>query len=313
VSDETEETEEQQTPSEENGEATEITPFDFKRSNRIPKEQHRTITLIHESYAQTIALSLAAFLRSEVTVSLKEVEQVPFHEYILSLTNPTCVCTFDMQPLSGTGVMEVNSILIYTIIDKMLGGDGTPPSVARAFTDIELAITRKLLNLLLTGLSDSWGHILRISFGLQDIQTNPAFIREIPSRETCVTILFKVTIGESTGMMTLCVPYVTLEPIAGKLRNEQFNRFGSKQTDDVKTAHQRNFMEMDLDVSATLGCANLTMAELLLLQPGDIVATDQKARNPIQISVAGTPKFTATPGLIGRHRGVGIQNEINKD
>ena len=291
----------------------EVREYDFSRSSPIPKEQRRTISLIHESYGQTLGLSLAAFLRSEVSVSLKDVEQMSFQAYSMSLNDPTCIATYDMQPLSGIGVIEVNSVLVYTIIDRMLGGEGSPPEIARAFTDIELAITRKLLNLLLSNLSEAWNHILTISFGLKDIQTNPAFIRIIPSREACITVTFNVSIGETNGLITLCFPYVALEPIAGKLRNDHINRFRMRQSEDIQQAHMRNFHRLNLDVTPVLGTLQLTMTDLLLLQPGDIVKTHQKARNPIEVRVAGQPKFTAKPGLIGKFKGVSIQSEITKE
>lgn len=290
-----------------------VVPFDFKHPNRLPKEQRKTITIIHETYAQTVAVALSAFLRSEVSISLTEVEQCTFHEYVMSLSNPTCVATYDMQPLSGYGVVEMNSVLVYGIIDKMLGGDGNPPPVARSFTDIERTITRKLLNILLNELSESWSHILTISFRFRDIHTNPAFIRVIPQRETCVVVNLKAQIGETSGMMTLCMPYMSLEPIAGKLRNDQYNRFQTKQSDALQAAHKRNFYRVPLDVEAVLGTAELSMAELLLLQAGDVLDLKKRTSEPIEIRIAGEPMFRANPGLIGRHKGVSIHSELTKE
>ncbi len=287
--------------------------YDFKRPNRIPKEQEETLTLIHESYAQAITINLSAFLRSEAIVNLQAVEQLSFQEYLKSLSTPTCIATFDMQPLSGFGVIEVNAALVFAIIDKMLGGDGSPQETARSFTDIELSIARKLLNLLLSNLSDSWSHILNIHFGLKEVQTNPAFIRVIGPREPCVTASIKVTVGEVAGMMTLCLPYATLEPISGKLRNDQGGRFQAKQSDEVQNAHRTNFGAMEVDITTLLGKMEISMTDLLRLQEGDILDTGQKAKNPLEVRVAGKPKFLASPGLVGRHRGFVVQNEIGKE
>ncbi len=292
-----------------------VEAYDFKSPNRVPKEQQENLSLIFESYAHAITINLSAFLRSEAHAHLAEVEQVSFQEYLMSLSNPTCVATFDMQPLSGHGVIEVNAALVFTVIDKMLGGEGAPPTnqETRNFTDIEVSVARKLLNMLLTHLSQSWTHILTIAFGLKDTQTNPAFIRAISPREPCVTASIKMTVGETSGLMTICIPYATLEPIAGKLRNDQVNKFKSKQPEDVMTAHRRNFNQMPFEVTALLGSLDISMEELLRLQEGDILDTGHRAKEPIEIRVAGQAKFLASPGLVGRHRGVTIQNEIGKE
>jgi flagellar motor switch protein FliM len=290
-----------------------IEAYDFNKQNRIPKEQHSTISVIYESYCETAALNLSAFLRSEVVIQLESVEQISFQEYLSSINNPTCIATFDMQPLSGFGVIEVNAALVFNVIDKMLGGDGSHQDIVRNFTDIELSIARKLLNLLLTNLSDSWNHILTIAFGLQDVQTNPAFIRVIPAREACITACMKVSLGDISEMITICLPYATLEPIAGKLRNDQHNRFQSKPSDDVQSAHKRNFSSLSVKSDAILGSMDISMEDLLRLQVGDILDTGHRAKEPIDLHVSGQPKFKVNPGLVGRHRGIIIANEITKE
>jgi flagellar motor switch protein FliM len=162
-------------------------------------------------------------------------------------------------------------------------------------------------------MSESWNHILTIAFGIKEVQTKPAFIRVIPSREACITARIKIMVGETSGMMTICLPIVTLEPIAGKLRNDQHNRFQSKQSDGIAQAHRRNFNSLTVDVAALLGSMEVSMEDLLRLQVGDILDIGCRAKEPIEVRVAGEPKFLASPGLVGRHRGISIQSEIKKE
>lgn len=291
-----------------------VQDYDFKKPNRIPKEHKRTICMVHETFAQTVSMTLSAFLRTEVTVSLQEVEQTTFQEYTMSLTPPTCAATVDMQPLNGCGVVELNAALVYTMIDRMLGGSGSIPAQIKSFTDIELSIARKLLNTILKDLGDSWQQLLRINFGLKEMHSNPAFIRSIPSREVCLAAYIKVDVGDVNGLFTLCIPYVNLEPIAGKLKNEQFNsRYSPKQNDDVKEAHERNFSQITLEIKPILGSFDLSMRELLFLQPGDIIDIKQGVSDPIRVCIGGQEKFLATPGLRGKSKAIAIQGDIAKE
>lgn len=292
----------------------EAVPYDFKSPSRVPKEQTNTIELIHQKFAQMGATGLGTYLNSEVDMFLESLEQINFQEYILSLSTPTCVATFDMQPLNGYGVIEVNAPLIYATIDRILGGDGEVPAIARSFTELEMAIVRKIIQLLLKEFGQAWAHLLDLRFSMKDIQTHPSFIRVISQREACLVATIKARIASTSGLITVCIPYVNLEPVSSKLGTEQWtNRYGSTQAEEISCAHQRNFQRMDFDLTALLGTFELSSSELLSLQPGDILDLGAKTTQPIEVRVAGEPKFLANPGLIGRYRGVMIQSEIVKE
>lgn len=290
-----------------------VEPYDFYHPNRIPKDHIETLNRIHERYADLLTGSLSTFLRTNVEVKLDNVVQLSFQDYVKSLMNPTCIASFDMQPLNGYCAMEINAILIFSMIDRMLGGDGKVLDASRAFTDIETAICSKILRIFLDGLSESWKQMLTLNFHLKEIQTNPAFTRTIPMREICLVATMKMTIGENSGVVTVCFPYVNLEPIASKLKKEEWNSsIGNRQSQEVQEAHQKNFMNIDLEVCAHLGKTELSMSELLMLQPGDILNLGAKARTPISVKVGGIEKFKGVPGLSGRHKAVGIHTIVKE-
>lgn len=289
----------------------EVVEYNFIRSGRIPEEQRNTVSLIHSSYAQGVSLSLSSFLRASINVSLIKVEQQTFSEYINSLNNPTCICTFDMYPLSGIGLIETNSSITFPVIDRLLGGEGAAKEEVKNFTDIETSIAKKFIEHLLTTLGDCWKYILNIKFSAQEVQTNPAFIRSIPQQEVCLTITLNMTMNEdATGIITICIPYVNLDPIASKLDTQQWGQYSIKQTEKIQKAHEYNFSKIELKMSAVLGATELSFLEVLALQPGDIIALNQKARLPIAVKVGNCKKFKATPGIWGKFKGVAITSEI---
>jgi flagellar motor switch protein FliM len=288
--------------------------YDFSHPNVIPEDQLNTLSLIHQTYVDNVSLTLSSMLSSDISLEVDAVEQMTFSEYTLSILNPTCLASFDMPPLNGFGLIEVNAPIVYTVIDRMLGGSGEIPPIARSFTELEMAITQKLMKTLLSELTKAWDPILHMSFGMREMFTNPALIRAIPLREICISIRLKIKINEQAGLITLCIPYVNLEPIATKLRNEQWNNlYSTRQPLDIQQAHIQNFNAVKVPVDAVLGKLKLSLADLLILQVGDILSLDQKVRDPIQVLVSGTHKFNAVPGLSGQYNGVSIQQEINKE
>lgn len=291
-----------------------VVHFDFMRPNRFPKEQKKTLRLIHETFAHSLGLSLSASLNLEVSIEFESVEQLSFQEYTNTLITPTCIFVYDIHPLGGVGILEINATFAYAIIDKMLGGEGVVPPIGRAFTDLERAIMQKLSLTVLRELESSWSHIINLKFHLTEIQTNPSFIRCFPLREVCIVITLRAKLGDTTSLITLCVPYASLEPISSKLGNDQWHsRYSSRKSEEVQKAHKRNFSKIELALQAILGEIDIPMLDLLLLKRGDILNLEHKTTKPLSIRVGGIEKFKASPGLVGKHKGVAITKEIVKE
>lgn len=290
-----------------------IKDYDFRKPSPIPEEQKKTIALLHENYAQKLKVDLSALLRSEVEATLENVEQVTFAEYIASLNTPTCITSFDMHPLSGIGLIETNAVIAYAIINRMLGGNGAVPGAVRPFTDVEVAIVRKLVDTLLLDLEEAWKPIVNVSFTPKEIETNPAMVRIIPMKEVSLIITLNVKIADASGLLTVCIPYANLEPIAFKLGSPQWNKITGKQSEDVVSALEDSFKNMKVEARAILGTIEFGMSEVLALEVGDIIDLDQRTRDPIVLQIAGEDKFTVNPGLVGKHKAVSIHNEIKKE
>lgn len=302
-----------QRPEKEKKAKQKVKNYNFKKPCPIPEEQKKTIALLHEQYAQKLKINLSAFLRTETETSLEGVEQVTFAEYISSLNSPTTITSFDMHPLSGFGLIEVNAVIAYSIIDRMLGGKGSVPSQVRPFTDVEIAIIRKFVDTLLENLQEAWKPIIKMTFSPKTIQTNPSMIRIIPMREITLIVTLNVKIANTNGLITICIPYSNLEPIAFKLGNQQWNKYTGKKSESIQAAQRKNFYRINLELSAILGTIDLNIEDVLSLQVGDIIDLGKKTKSPIKIQVAKKEKFEASPGLLGKYKAISIQNDIKKE
>lgn len=285
--------------------------YDFKNPIRFLREQTNTLHLIHDTFTQMATLGLTAYLSSDIDIKLDRVEQRSFYDYITTLPVPTCIVTFDMLPLNGYALIQVNSGVLYPVIDKMLGGDGEQSIPERAFTDLEISIVRKLFDLMLKELKGSWAYVMDLNMSIKDVQTNPSFVRVVSMRELCIIVTMHIRVEEAKGQMTICIPYVNLEPVASKLGNEQMaSRHSAKQSKELEEMLKASFNEVSLDVSGVLGTMELSMVELLGLQKGDILDIGKRTREPVDVLVAGTRKFQGSSGLVGKYKGILIQNKV---
>lgn len=292
--------------------AAEVKIYDFRKPSPIPEEQKKTFALLHEQYAQRLKVNLSAFLRTEVEVSLENVEQMTFSQYVSSLNTPTCLATFEMPPLNGFGLIEANAIIAYSVIDRMLGGSGLRPEQVRPFTDVEMAIVKRFMESLLYDLQETWKSLIAIRFNVHETKTNPALVRIIPMKEITLVITLNIKVVNASGLITICIPYSNLEPLAFKLGSQQWNEY-TKQSEEVLQTQKENFCKIPMELSAVLSKIDLSMEEVLALQVGDIVDLGHKTSCPISVKVGASEKFEANVGLVGKHKAFVIQNEIQKD
>ena len=107
-------------------EQRQVTIYDFKRPNRVSKEQLRSIRAIHDKMARSLASQISAIMRSIVEIQLTSVDQMTYGEFLMSLPNPTSFNVFSMKPLEGSGILEINPSIAFPMLDRLLGGKGEP-------------------------------------------------------------------------------------------------------------------------------------------------------------------------------------------
>ena len=183
--------------------------YDWKRPERVSKDQMRSLENLHEVFARNMGASLSAYLRTIVDVKLASVEQLTYSEFIMSLPNPTCFNLLSAKPLEGEVILEINPSIIFPIIDRLLGGGkdvSAPPD--RPLTEIELGIVRRIITKALEQLRVVWARIKQIQFALVETESNPQLRQIVPPNEVVVLISFEITLGESSGSMNLCIPFM---------------------------------------------------------------------------------------------------------
>src|SRR5687768_14119303 len=155
-----------------------VSAYDFKRPERVGKEQMRALQTLHEGFGRNFAVALSALLRCMVEVKLTGADQLTYSEFIFSLENPTCFNVLAASPLEGNLILDINPAILYPIIDRLLGGGReTGPLARRPLTEIELRLVGRITDLFLAELRHAWENVLEINFEVVRVESNPQLVQ----------------------------------------------------------------------------------------------------------------------------------------
>lgn len=292
-------------------ESKKVKVYDFKRALRFSKDQIRSLTRIHENFARLLTTFFSAQLRTYVQITVASVDQIPFEEFIRSIPNMTLINVFEVPPLDGNILMEINPNIAYSMLDRLMGGTGASHSNVDNLTEIETKIMTNLFERSFDNLREAWANIADIDPILTELEVNPQFLQMISPNETVVVISFNSIIGETSGMINICIPHVVLEPIVPNLSVRYWMQSNKKEVSPEQTAIiERRVKQSDLEVVAELGNTEISIEDFLLMQIGDVVQLNQKISNPLTLNVGGIPKFTVQPGKLKKSMAVQVLESL---
>lgn len=279
----------------------EVHSYDFKRPERVSKEQMRALEGIHDSFARNFGASLSGFLRTIVEIRVVTTEQLTYSEFIHSLPNPTNFNLLRADPLEGQMCLELSPLIIYPIIDRLLGGTNAELFIPqRPLTMIEQRLVGRITDRALVALSESWSELVEIDFKITEVESNPQLVQIVAPNEVVVVLGFEIKMGGRAGTMSLCVPFNVIEPVMDKLLSQGWLAYQRQSTPEDKTEEiARGIGVTYVDVVGYLAETTITLGELITLQPGDIIQTTKPVDGAIVLQVMGENKFA---GEIGQHK-----------
>lgn len=273
--------------------------YDFKRPDKFSKDQIRTLYMLHENFARLLNTYLSAHLRALVHINVASVDQLTYEEFIRSLPNPSVISIFQMKPLKGNAILEMNPNIIFAIIDRMFGGLGLPPAKARPLTDIEEAIVKRMINKALESFQEAWKQVVAIEPRFEVIETNPQFTQIVPPNDMVVIITLQAQIGQAEGLINICIPYLVLEPIMSKLTTTFWvaSSISKHSSDENISALQKKLETTFIPLVTELGRATVSVHELIDLSVGDVLQLETKVDDDLSILIGHREKFKCRPGI----------------
>lgn len=283
-------------------EPIEVRPYDFKRPERVSKDQMRALQTLHEAFARNFGAALSGFLRTIVEVRVATCEQMTYSEFISGLPNPTSFNLIESTELEGQMCMEISPLIIYPIIDRLLGGTSQDLFIPqRPMTLIETRLIGNVTKRGLSALAEAWASVKEMEFSIVATESNPQLVQIVPPNEVVVVLGFELKTTNRAGTMNLCIPYNVIEPVVEDLSAQSW--FSASKSQKSRTAEDRisrGLGRATVRVTGLLAETTITMRDLATLSVGDIISTEVPATEPASVCIEGERKFRAE---VGQHRG----------
>src|SRR5580658_2530364 len=194
-----------------------VKSFDFRFNKRLDKftnNQLQTLRTLHENFTRLLNNSLSVYLRTRVEATIVSIEQISYGDFIASIGIPSILGIFSMDPLPGSGIVQVDLNLVFSIIDRLLGGPGWFPNKLRDLTDIERTLMQRFMARMLNSYRESWNYLLTLSLKIEALDSNPQFIpRIIPLDQIVAFVSCELKVGDMAGVMNFCLPYLVLAAV----------------------------------------------------------------------------------------------------
>ena len=276
--------------------------YNFRRPDKFSKDNLRALRDIHREFSKAISLVLSGYLRMRVEIEIVSVDQLTYEEFVRSMPSPISVGVFEFEPLSGQVLLGISFEVISCIVNRMLGGVGNIENQTRELTDIEKALAKKVINIIIKSLEDSWNTIIPVTGKFISLDDNYQSIQVATAGEIVALLTFEVQIsGKHFGLFSLCFPYPVLETVLGHLSTQHiFQTKGLVASNDERLKMISKINTSNVDLRVQFGQCSITLDDFLQLSEGDIIKLDNKVQDDLIVKVNGEKKFFARPGTLDK-------------
>ncbi len=273
----------------------EVVRYNFRRPDRISKEQIHALHFMHERFARNVSQSLAAYLRSMTELSLLSVDQFSYAEFLKSLSDPSVYYAVELTPFDELAGLDIHPAVAFAMIERMLGGESSGVPISRALTDIEQNVVDSVVKLVLDSLADVWRPVLPMTLGIRGRETRPQMLQVAAQNDTVVMLVFDMRIGEARGPLHLCFPASIVEKtdthFAGAV-----DRHRRELSERERAWLTENLSRVPVPLSVVLE-TQCTTREVIEMREGDIVSLGVPVSRPLDVRVGRTLKFRGLPAV----------------
>lgn len=302
------------------GDAPAPEPYDFRRPDKLSKENLRSLQMLHDTFTNHYSSSLAGYLRSQVQIEAVSMEQLPYDEYIKTVSS-SLLNILNVQPLGGQAIFEVDFGILFSMMDRLLGGSGAAGHIARDLTDIERVLAENIVQIGLHDMMAAWEPVSPLAFDVASMETSAQFVQIVPGNDTVVLLRFSLAMGEHTGSMSMCIPYLLLKPILARLSTQRWLSSTVKKPSPLHAAGlAQRLRTTKVACVARLGTAQISVADLVKMEVGQTLpmsvgseADDQSGAGRIgtvDLLIGGQVKFRGRTGLRGKKLAVQIEQIV---
>lgn len=305
---------------EEQAKEQKIKNYDFKMPKKFTKEQLKVIDGIFENYSRVLSSYLTGLMRIFCKVEVLQIEEQLYYEFNNALPDYVMMSMVNMgitddDVIETNSIMQVSNQIAFTMMDRLMGGEGTYYEQNRDFTEIEVGLFTTVLNKMAALLKEPWGTYIDINPVITTIETNARVMQSISPDEVVILVVLEMEIKDVKNTMTFCIPAMNLESIMSKF-GDRWSRT-TKKLDPKKEKERRVSLleaikDSDLRISAVLGETKLDLYDVLTMQVNDIIPLNVPIDSNINVNIGNNLWFDGKLGTKNNKKAVKIDN-IYKD
>ena len=301
-------------PTEVKGPDKEVVPFDFRLPNRISKNQLRTLRNIHENFAESFSSFLMSKLQTIININVISVDQIYYSEYVLSVSNPACLFTFEIRNTDIKAILEFSPELALSLVDRLLGGNGIGSKQSKVITPIEQKVLSVTVERIMQDLRKAWQIIDDFDFSLDRFEPDIDFAQITSQSESVLLITFELFIGEQSYLMNICFATFAFDTILSKLSSQNLSTIRPLKYSGTtaKNLLVNHLNQTELMVEVEFGKASISFDQLLNLDKGDIIIMNKKVGEEVKVKIGNKVLFYGTSGFVNNHKAVKISKKAEK-
>ena len=297
-----------------------VKSHDWGEKRRLSNDQIRTLNDMHDQFAKSYGPAFGIALKREVMMTMEgEPKQISYGEYIGTLPNPTSLTRFILPPLEGTAVLHLDLKLALAIVERVLGGKGDPvdDEDVRPATAIEEKVVQRVMGDLLQALRAAWIRVVDFDPTFTTSESIPYYLQlSQMADDIVIAVDFKVVVSDEFGVLlegdlSICYPYILLQPIASSLKASQL--FGSSSGTSLSDEIRNGLEKVKAPIRCNLVRDKLRLQDLLEMEIGDVLTFRTNLEQAAEVVIGKTSVFWGRPGTLGRRYAVRVESFISPD
>lgn len=279
-------------------------------STLVSYERLPMLEIIFDRLVRLMTTSLRNFTSDNVEVSLDNISSIRFGDYLNSIPLPAIISVFEAEELDNYGLFTVDSNLIYSIVDVLLGGRRGTAAMrieGRPYTTIERNLVQRMIEVILEDLCTAFEPLSPVNFTLDRLETNPRFATIARPANAAILVKLRIDMEDRGGRIELILPYATLEPIR-KLLLQMFmgEKFGR---DSIWEGHlATELWATELDVEAVLDETHMSLNEVMGMEVGQTLMLKTPPDGLVSLRCGGIPLMDGRMGRLGHNVAVRVDS-----
>ncbi len=291
-------------------------PYDFRMPKKFTKERLRSLDRIFENYARLLSSYFTGLLRLYCKVNILQIEEQRYYEFSNALPEYVLMSVIDLgttdEDLDDTTIMlQISNPISFTLLDRLMGGDGTFVDINRDFTEIELGLITNIANKLCEMLKEPWGTFIDVNPTISSVETNGRVLQAIAPEDIILLVILEVEIKGIKNNISLCIPAMNLEQIMEKFHErttKNVKRYDQQKENERKTEIMTGIKDTELPVTAVLNETQLDLSEVLHLAINDIIPLNMNINDNVSVKIGETKWFDGKLGAKNNKKAIRIDN-----